>query len=308
MKYAVNNIVLLKNGVIGTICKTELVEGKGFYTIDFGDENTRQKVRTTEIKNVLGNVLSEIPGRSKMELKRYFNGKKASVKELKKFYGLLASTKCVDDIIDVDTNINAKCELSYQDFEEWFNNGRVKEKSNVSLNPYVGYIFINVDDKITIKMLVERMDDNCIYPIFYKVNDMSVVSGPCAINISSQWALSPMNERQARTFRAEISIYSDMLYINEEKCFVPKKELPKAGDVVKMKAYTPDNIPGYLNAINLYFSGKDIKIKIIDTSGNVVFVPTDSKLKKEDYYCLITDLDIDDMKKHSIKEPITRQI
>lgn len=307
MKYAINQIALLKDGTIGTICKTELIDAKGYYTLSTGEKKDRV-VRTSDIKAILGNVLSEIPGRTKKELQTYFKGKKASVKELKKFYALLASAKCVDDIIDVDVNINAKSELSYEAFEQWFNNGRVKEKSNISLNPYVGYVDIKVDEKNKIKMLVSQMDENCIYPLFYKVNDMSIISGPCAIDISQQWILTPMTERNARAFRNEISTYGNMLFINEQKCFIPKDKLPGAGDVVKFKNYTPDNMPGYLNAINLYFAGKDIKIKIITPTGDVVFQPTDKGLRKEDYYCLVSDLDIGDITDGAIAEPATRQI
>lgn len=307
MKYAINQIALLKDGTIGTICKTELIDAKGYYTLSTGEKKDRV-VRTSEIKTILGNVLSEIPGRSKKELEGYFKGKKANVKELKKFYALLASAKYIDDIIDVDVNINAKSELSYDAFEQWFNSGRVKEKSNISLNPYIGYVNIKVDDKVQIKMLISKMDENCVYPLFYKVNDMDLVSGPCAIDISQQWTLTPMTERNARAFRNEISTYGNMLFINEQKCFIPKDKLPNAGDVVKFKNYNPDTIPGYLNAINLYFAGKDIKIKIITPTGDVVFQPTDKGLRKEDYYCLVSDLDIKDLMDGAISEPMTKQI
>lgn len=309
MKYSVNQIALLKSGIVGTISKAEIIEGKGYYTISLGSTDAESKtVRTTDIKTIIGNVLSEIPGRPKAELVKYFKGKKANVKDLKKFYALLASAKCVDDIIDVDANINAKSSLSFEDFAKWFNEGRVKERSNISLNPYVGYVTIAVDDKISIKMLVRDIDENGIYPLFYKVNDMDIITGPCKIDISQQWSLAPMNERQSRSFRNEISTASNMLYLNEEKCFIPKDKLPRSGDVVKMKDYNPDTIPGYLNAINLYFAGKDIKIKIIDTNGNVVYNPTDKKLRNDDYYCLVSDLDIKDLMSKTVKEPKTRKV
>ena len=307
MKYAVNQIVLLKSGIIGTVCKTELVDAKGYYTVSLGNDNNKV-VRTGDIKCVVGNVLSEIPGRSKAELTKYFAGKKASVKELKKFYELLAKAKIVEDIIDVDANINAKSELSFDKFAEWWQAGRIKEKSNLSINPYMGYVNIQINDKIRVKMLLSTMDEGALYPLFYQVNDMDVVSGPCVIDFSQEWTLTPMQERDARAFRNVISSFSDMIYLNESKCFIPKSVLPNNGDVVKMKNYTPDTLPGYLNAVNLYFSGKDIKVKCTSGDGSIVFTPTEKGLKRRDYYCLITDIETENLLEKSIKEPPTKPI
>lgn len=304
MKYSVNNIALLKDGRVGTINKTELIEGKGYYTLSFGE--TEATVRTTDIKAILGNVLSEVSGRSREELVKYFKGKKVSVKELKKFYGLLAQVKIVEDIIDVDTNINGKSDINFEDFSKWFSEGKVKEKSSILLNPYVGYVKVKVDDKTYIKMLIAKLNEDVLFPLFYQVNDLQIQQGPCVINISQKWSMTPMDERNARAFRTAISQYTNMLFLNEEKCFIRKEDLPKSGDIVKMKNYTPDNMPGYLNAINLYFSGKDIKIKVIDNNGNVVFHPVEKDLKKQDYFCLVTDLMVDDIFKHCIMEPRTQ--
>lgn len=307
MKYAVNQIALLKSGMIGTICKTELIDGKGYYTISLGNDVTKV-VRTGDVKSIIGNVLSEIPGRDKKELVKYFDGKKANVKELKKFYKLLAEAKIVDDIIDVDVNVNAKSGLSYDEFAEWFGKGRIKEKSNISLNPYIGYIVVEIDEKTQVKMLVANIDDNSIYPLFYQVNDMDMISGQFSIDISQKWTLKAMNENNARMFRTQISTYSNMLYLSENKCFIPKDILPKKGDVIKMKDYNPDTLPAYLNAVNLFFSGKEVKIKTVTPRGDVVFNPTDKKLRSEDYYCLVNDLCIDDLTSKAIKEPPTKQI
>lgn len=307
MKYAINQIALLKNGTIGTIIKTEIIDGKGHYTLCFGGENTKV-FRTTDIKTVLGKVLHEIPGRSKSEMIKYLKGKKASVKDLKDFYNLLASVKIVDDIIDVETNISATGNLSFPEFQKWFNDGKVKERSNISLMPYIGYLNVKLSEGYVAKMLVTDIDENAIYPLFYKVNDMDLISGPCVISISQNWSITPMEDKQVRVFRNEISRLSNMIYLAEEHVFIPKDKLPVQNSVVKMKPYTPDTLPGYLNAVNLYFAGKEIRLRMIDANGNVVFNPEKEKLKKTDYYCLITDLDIDDLSKHYVKEPQTRPL